>query len=214
MNAILINMDLSRPYSAVAATVDGDVLIALAGTTRPSTGRQVARLVRRGSQPAVNAALDRLVRHGLVHRTAAPPALLYTLNREHVGYAAVEALAAMRTDLLHRLRELFAGWAVSAVHVSMFGSAARADGGIDSDIDLVVVRPSGVPEEDDRWRAQLSELTAAVCLWTGNPASIAELAEETLPRFLTTKPPVLADWRRDAVHLAGRSIEETIGAAK
>jgi hypothetical protein len=40
------------------------------------------------------------------------------------------------------------------------------------------------------------------------------LAEETLPRFLATRPPVLADWRRDAVQLAGRSVEETIGAAK
>jgi predicted nucleotidyltransferase len=204
-------MDLSRPYHGIATTLDGDVLAALAGTTRPSSGRQVARLARHGSQPAVNAALDRLVRQGLVHREHAPPAMLYTLNRAHVGFPAVEALAAMRIELLDRLRKLIAGWGLAAAHASLFGSAARADGGVDSDVDLVVVRPRGIDEEDERWRSQLDELRRAVPAWTGNGASIVELPEESLPDVVASNPPVLDSWRRDAVHLAGRSLDQLMG---
>lgn len=207
-------MDLSRPYSSIAATVDGDVLVALWRMTRPSTGRHVARLVQRGSQPAVNAALDRLVRQGLVERTSAPPALLYTLNREHVGYPAVEALAGMRSELLRRLRERFASWDVPALHASMFGSAARADGGIDSGVDLVVVRPRHVEEDEPRWQQQVSALRRAVSAWTGNAASIVELAEEAVTDVVARQPVALASWRDDAVELAGRPVAELLGAGQ
>jgi len=204
-------MNLARPYSGVAATVDGDVLVALAGTSRPSSGRHVARLVRRGSQAAVNGALDRLVRQGLVHREPAPPAFLYSLNRDHVGYAAVVALADMRAELLGRLRRRLSAWEVPAAHVSMFGSAARADGGTDSDIDLVVIRPRGTEEEEERWREQVAALDEAVLAWTGNDASIVELAETELPRLAAERPPVLDAWRQDAVELAGRPLEALLG---
>jgi hypothetical protein len=203
-------MDLSRPYSGIASTVEGDVLVALTGTLRPVTGRQVARLVRRGSQPSVNRALDRLVLHGLVRRESAPPAMLYTLNREHVGYAAVAALAGMRAEFLRRLREQLAGWEAPAVHVSMFGSAARADGDVASDVDLVVVRASGVEEDDHRWQAQLSALRSAVLAWSGNAASIVEIGEESLARARSGELPVLTQWRDDAVELAGRPLDEVL----
>jgi hypothetical protein len=203
-------MDLSRPYSGIASTVEGDVLVALAATTRPMTGRQVARVVRRGSQPAVNRALNRLAAHGLVNREPAPPAVLYSLNREHVGYAAVEALAGMRTELLRRLREQLVRWEIPAVHVSMFGSAARGDGAASSDVDLAVVRPRGVDEDDEQWQAQLGGLRDAVRSWSGNAASIVELGEETLANAAGADLPVLADWRRDAVQLAGRPLGEVL----
>ena len=67
-------MDVSRAYSAVAQTVEGDVLMVLAGTTQPLSGRRVARLAQRGSVAAVAKALDRLVRQGVVLRQEAPPA--------------------------------------------------------------------------------------------------------------------------------------------
>jgi predicted nucleotidyltransferase len=204
-------MDLSRPYSAISPSLEGDVLVALAASAAHMTGRQVARMVRRGSQPAVNAALERLVAQGIVLREAAPPAYLYELNDTHVGYPAVKALANMRAELLHRLRLLTRKWRVKAAHVSMFGSAARADGGSDSDIDLFVVRPRNVSAEDKLWSRDLSDLDEAVIAWTGNRASIVEVGEESLPLLHDENPSVLAALRAEGIHLAGAELADILG---
>src|SRR5215210_1035692 len=140
-------MDLSRPHSALIPTLDGDVLIVLAGTTRPLTGRDVARLARRGSQRAVADVLDRLSSQGLVERQQAGRAYLHSLNRKHLLASLVEELGGVWIKLLGCLRETLASWDVAPVHVSLFGSAARRDGGIESDIDVFVVRPDGVDAE-------------------------------------------------------------------
>jgi predicted nucleotidyltransferase len=196
-------MDVAHPYSAVAPTLEGDVLIVLAGTTRPLTGREVARLARRGSPPGVAAALDRVVEQGLVLREEVGRAFLHTLNREHLAAPAVLVLAALRAELIERLRAGVAGWEIQPVSAAMFGSAARGDGDVDSDIDLLVVRSADVDEEDERWRTQLRSLADDVHAWTGNHAGLIEVAEQDLPRFLESGLPVLEDLRTEAIPLAG-----------
>ena len=204
MSGTLIGaMDVASPHSAVSPTLEGDVLVVLAGTTRPLTGREVARLARRGTQPAVAAALSRLVRQGLVHREEIGGAFLHTLNRDHLAAPAVLVLAGLRTELLERLRAAVADWEVQAVSAALFGSAARGDGDVDSDIDLLVVRPARVDEEDERWRTQMVRLAEGVHAWTGNHASLIEAAEQDLPGLLDARPPVLDSLRTDALPLAG-----------
>jgi DNA-binding transcriptional ArsR family regulator len=203
MRSILCTMDVARPYAAVTPRVDGDVLAVLAGTTAPLTGRQIARLAARGTSPSVSAALDRLVEHGLVHRQVAGRAYLHSLNRDHVAAPAVQALAGLRRELLHRLRNALAEWEPVPVHASMFGSAARADGDTSSDIDLLVIRPKGVDAEDDRWRDQVHALAESVHAWTGNHAGISEFAEADLARLRRRPPAVLKDVRTDGIDLAG-----------
>lgn len=182
-------MNVSRAYSAVAPTVEGDVLVVLAGTTQPLTGRRVARLARRGSVAAVAKALDRLVRQGLVLRQEAPPASLYTLNRQHVATSAVEALAFIRTELLHRLRHAFSTWSILPVHASLFGSTARGDGDLDSDIDIFVVRPAGVDAEDATWGEQLKEIGDAILAWTETTPASSTSPSRTSGRCRTRTGP-------------------------
>src|SRR6476469_5143846 len=98
-------MDLARPYTALCPTLDSEVLNVLAGTTRPLTGREIARLARRPSHSGVLDALNRLAEHGLVDREEAGRAFLFTLNREHLAAPAVERLAQMRSALLQRLSD-------------------------------------------------------------------------------------------------------------
>jgi hypothetical protein len=203
MRSILCTVDVARPYAAVTPGVEGDVLAVLAGTTAPLTGRQIARLARRGTSPSVSLCLDRLVDQGLVHRQVAGRAYLHTLNRDHVAAPVVEALAALRAELLGRLRDALAEWEPAPVHASMFGSAARADGDTSSDIDLLVIRPDGVDAEDDKWRDQVHALAESVHAWTGNHAGISELAEAELAKLRRKPPPVLKDVGADGIDLAG-----------
>jgi predicted nucleotidyltransferase len=196
-------MDVAFPHSTVSPTLEGDALVVLAGTTRPLTGREVARLARRGTQPAVAAALNRLVHQGLVHREEIGGSFLHTLNRDHLAAPAALVLAGLRTELLERLRAAVGEWEVQPVSAALFGSAARGDGDADSDIDLLVVRPAQVDEEDERWRTQMVRLAEDVHAWTGNHAGLIEVADQDLPGLLDARPPVLDSLRTDAIPLTG-----------
>jgi hypothetical protein len=207
-------MDVASPYAAVTGGgLEGEVLAVLAGTTKPLTGRQVARLARRGSDRGIRLALNRLAEQGLVDTLDAPPAVLYTLNREHIAAPVALALVDLRGALLERLRAALAGWEIPAAHASLFGSAARGDGDTDSDIDLFIVRPAAVSAEDPSWRAQLEALSHDVSRWTGNHAGISEVGEDELPRLAAERPPVVSDLERDAVTLAGVDARRLFTAA-
>jgi predicted nucleotidyltransferase len=207
-------MDISKPWALIRSPIDMEVLLVLHGTTRPLTGREVARLVRAGSQPAVNAALRRLAEEGLVRAEEAGNAFLYTLNREHLGAPAVELLASIRTELERRLCAEVAEWEIAPAHVSIFGSAARGDGDTRSDIDIFVVRPPGVDEDDPGWREQLGRLTDHVLDWTGNDAAISEVSAADLRRLRRERPPVVDELRRDAITLIGPTPTELLRASK
>jgi predicted nucleotidyltransferase len=204
-------VDVSRPYTAICPTLDSEVLSVLAGTTRPLTGREVARLTGRTSHRGVSEVLARLVEHGLAERQEAGRALLFTLNREHLAAPAVEILASMRSELLRRIRELGDTWKIEAVHVSVFGSTARGEGDTQSDIDLFVVRSDAVSEDDPRWRGQLADLAQKIEQWTGNRASIAEAAEAEIGRLVEDERPILAELRVDAIPIQGADITALLG---
>lgn len=194
-------MDLSRPYAAVAPTVEGAALVALAQTTAPITGRQVA--VRAGaSQSGVQACLNRLVEHGLVLREGAGRAYLYSLNLDHLAAVPVLRLAEMRNLMLKQLRETLATWKPRPVHASLYGSAARGDGGTSSDIDLFLVRPSGV-DDDGAWADQVARLSEAAGRWTGNPVQVVQLTEEDCADLVAAENPLIRKLREESIDLSG-----------
>jgi hypothetical protein len=206
-------MDIAHPYTALCPTLDSGVLSVLAGTTRPLTGREVARLLGRSSHSGVLNALNRLSEHGLVDRQEAGRALLFTLNREHLAAPAVAVLAGMRLELFNRLRAAISGFQIAPVHVSLFGSTARGEGSIHSDIDLFVVRPSEVDDDDPQWRAQIDLLARQVQRWTGNRAGIAETAEAEIERLRAEAPPIVAELRADAITLTGPDVTTLLSRA-
>jgi predicted nucleotidyltransferase len=214
MSASLIIVDLSRPWGLIRSPIDMEVLLVLRGTTRPLTGREVARLVRAGSQPAVNAALRRLAGDGVVHAEEAGNAYLYTFNRDHLAARAIELLADIRSELERRLRAAIGEWEIAPTHVSMFGSAARGDGDIRSDIDIFVVRPAGVAEEDPGWREQLERLSDDVHAWTGNRAAISDVSTDDVRRLRRERPPVVDELLRDAITLTGPAPVELLRTSK
>jgi predicted nucleotidyltransferase len=135
----------------------------------------------------------------------------YALNRSHVAFPAVELLADLRNEVVRRLSRTIRDWQIEASHASLFGSAARGDVGTSSDIDLLIIRPAGLSEDDVRWREQLDALARAVLDWTGNRAAIAELSTRELTHVQSS---TTGEIRRDAITLAGRDIGELLEAVR
>jgi len=200
-------MNVAAPHTAICPTLDTEVLTVLAGTTRPPTGREVARLTGRTSHGGVLDVLNRLTEHGLVDRQEAGRAFLFTLNHEHLAAPAVDVLAGMRTELFERIRGAVGAWEITPIHMSVFGSTARGDGNTRSDIDLFIVRPSIVGQDDGRWRTQVDELAGQIQRWTGNHAAIAEASADELTSLHGTQPPIVSELRSDAIVLSGPEIE-------
>ncbi len=200
-------MDLAQPLSTLIPTLEADVLTVLARSSEPLTGRRLAQLGRRGSHPAVQKVLDRLVDAGLVEMQPAGPARLYRLNRDHLLAGPVLACVAGRQTLLERLRGAITSWQQPCVHASLFGSLARGEAGPRSDIDVLVVRPARVPVDDPVWQRQLHDLELRAARWTGNPLAWFETTEGDLLRAMDgTEEPVVSLWRDDAVNLAGEPL--------
>ena len=199
---------------AVVPSLDGPVLRVLAGTTRPLTGREVARLAGSGSEAGVRKVLQRLVQHGLVQVTEAGPASLYVANRAHLAWSAVETLVHLPDRFRERLTSLLATWNPAPVLAGLFGSAARGDGSTDSDIDLLLVRPDEVPDPlgeegggsaAGSWAEQVDNLRLAVESWTGNAAQVYEIPLAEFVQTMRSGDPLVESWRRDLVVLAGPS---------
>ena len=197
-------MDISSPYAAVLSPAEGPILAVLVGTTKPLSGREIARI----SGVSVNGAwkaLRRLADHGVVKEEPVGNVTLYTLNRDHLAADAIAALTRLRSTLIERLGELIVSWEIQPVNASMFGSTARGDGDTTRDIDLFVVRPSGVDEDDAQWRSQIDAVADAVLAWTGNHASIAEIPEADVARLRRERPPVVEELVKDGITLVGES---------
>lgn len=195
-------MDLSTPFQSMFPVVDSAVLGVLTRSTKPRTGREVAKLAGR-SQDATQRVLDRFVGHGLVLQEDAGRARVYRLNRDHVAAEPISQLAELRPRLFRCLRETFEAWRPAPFHVSVFGSAARGDGDMNSDVDIFLVRPGDVPEDNEEWRRQVVTLADQILGWTGNHAGIAEIGEDELERLRKERPEILESIRSDAVDISG-----------
>lgn len=206
-------MNLSAPHEVVMQKSEGAVLKVLAQTNAPLSGREVARL---GNSPrsTIARALKRLVVHGLVNAEEAGRGVvtLYTLNRKHVACEPVLALLRLRQDFFKCLEDHLRTWSIPPYHASVFGSAARGDGNVESDIDVFLIRPPGMDGEATVWRRQVYNLQSSVLMWTGNQAGIVEVSIEEAERLKHDRPPVMAELERDAVTVVGPTPTEIFEA--
>jgi predicted nucleotidyltransferase len=203
-------MDLTDPASAVLPHGTRAILRVLAGTTQRLTGREVARLASL-SQNGAHKVLARLVDHGLVHAEPAGRSVLYTLNREHLLSEGLLSLLAARRQLVDRLAAAVQAWLLPAVHVSVFGSAARGGASPRSDLDVLVVRSDDTDVDDPQWRLQLERVSQQVHDWTGNRLSWLEMSVKEITAAVSAEEPIVAEWCRDSRHLFGTPLMELLG---
>jgi len=195
-------VDLSSPISSVIPSGHGPVLEVLARTDQPLTGRRVAALAEgRLSQARVSKVLRELTEAGVVSCQEQPPAKLYRLNRRHLAANAIIELATLRGRLLEDVRQLLASWSPAPAGAWMFGSASRGDGSSASDIDLLIVRPDLVSEDDPGWLAHLEHLEDEVRAWTGNAAAVVETSASELSAMAQGGERLVSEVQRDGLPL-------------
>lgn len=196
-------MDLARPLAVITPTVDGDVLAVLARANASFTGRQVHQIARRHSERGVRNALHRLSAQGIVSRERVGSADQYRLNRAHLAAPYVEALAGLREELLRRLASEFEAWVVPPAFAALFGSAARGEMHVESDIDLLVVRPDEVDPDDPDWRSEADALASRGTAWTGNDTRMLEFGVREARAGLAAGDAVLLAVRDEGIVLHG-----------
>ena len=199
-------MNVSMPSEAVVPSLDGPVLVALAKLTGSVTGRQVHQLAGTGSEAGVRNVLTRLVHQGIVRASPAGSAVLYAINREHVAWPAVQAIAGLRGEFLARLRSAFGDWQPRPRSAALFGSVARGDGDSDSDVDLLLIRQRRTDIDDRQWQVQVARMREDVMVWTGNACQVYDISTEDLERHIAARDPLVAGWQRDALTVGGADL--------
>lgn len=206
-------MDWNEPAAVVMSHGTAAVLRTLAGVDGMSSVREIARLAAI-SPTRARQAVERLAEHGLLTVDSGAGSHVVRLNREHLAAEPSIALARMRERVLERLGDEVASWSLPALHVSLFGSAARGDGNTRSDIDLLVIhQPLPSLAERERWDDQLAQSGAAIQQWTGNWVGWFQASSEDLPRMIADREPLLAEWQQDAVLLFGAPVSTLLRRA-
>jgi predicted nucleotidyltransferase len=196
-----------RPIEAIVPGAQGRMLAVLAETTAELNLRTIARLAGI-SQAQASRLLPDLVALGVVERREVPPASLFRLVPEHVASRALLALARSTDTVLAEMGRLAEALPRPPVSVITFGSFARREAEVDSDIDVVIVRPDEVDEDDDGWSASLEAWRRDVRRLTGNPVEVLEVSADEAATKLGSRAQVWADIRREGRVVHGLDIDE------
>jgi predicted nucleotidyltransferase len=196
-------MLFGEPFGGVIPGARGAVLAALLRTDAPLTGRQVYALVSdRYSLWTVQEALKALTQLGLVNTQTIGRAGVHTINEDHISVGPLRALLDPVTALTDTVREAV-GDEVKTVIV--FGSIARGEAHIKSDIDLAVIAATG-------WDGR-TDLEDTVRTRLGNHCDVLVFTSEDFTRLKGTNEPVVREILSAGIALIGSIPRVKTGAA-
>lgn len=206
-------MNVAEPADLALPSAQAAVLRVLAGTTAGLSVREVARL-----SEVAPSRVSTVVRHasdrGLVVTERHRGTLICQLNREHLAADAIIALVTLRGRILDLLSAEISAWKRPPRHASLFGSAARGDGSIDSDLDVLLVPRSAQDRDTDAWDAQLYDTAQRVQRATGNSAAWLVLTLDELAAAKRNREQIIPELERDTITLAGSSLGQALGAKR
>jgi predicted nucleotidyltransferase len=198
-------VDFLHPVEAVIPGAQGRILAVLARTTSELNLRTIARLAGVSSAQA-SRVLPSLVALGVVERREAPPSALFRLVPEHAAARAVLLLVDARELAVQELSRLASALDPAPVSVVIFGSFARGDAVTASDLDVLIVRPDVVDEDDANWRRGIDGWAKSVRRLTGNRVELLEVSETEAGRRLRSRQPLWLDVQRDGIVVSGRDL--------
>lgn len=209
--SIITDMDLTEPGRAFSGSLTMPVLRALDGRSQPASAAQVSRIANIGTPAGVRRALERLSFHGICTQEELGGRTLYSLNYKHVLYPAARHALDASDSFLEHLKSTLSEWKPAPVSGVLFGSAARHDGDVESDIDMLLVRPPMKPSESERsWAPQVHELRAQVRDWTGNHLQVLDWTVEMVHRYATRKEELIGEIAIDGRTLCGTPFRDLL----
>jgi DNA-binding transcriptional ArsR family regulator len=199
-------MDYVHPISAVVPGAQGRILDVLVETTAELSVRMIARLSGVSAAQASRVLPD-LVDLGIVERREVPPSSQFRLVRSNVAAQALIALSRSRESVLDQIGIAAAALPAPPLSVIVFGSFARGEATADSDLDIVVVRPDDL-DEDEAWTASIDGWRDHVRAVAGNPVEILEVSRTEVGTKLGSRSTLWRDVARDGVVVHGLSLDE------
>lgn len=191
------------PFGGFIPGARGAVLATLLRTDTPLTGRQIHAVVGdRSSLWTVQEALKALTQLGLITTQTIGRAGVHTINENHYWVAPLRAVLDPIAALTETVCEAV-GDDVKAV--ILFGSIARGEAHLDSDIDLAVIAAAS-------WDSR-TELEDTVRTRLGNECDVLVFTPTEFTRLAADGEPVVREILADGVALLGSLPRVKSGAA-
>jgi predicted nucleotidyltransferase len=92
--------------------------------------------------------------------------------------------------------------------VIVFGSIARGDADRQSDLDVIVVRPDGVADDDDVWATAIERWRSEAQAITGNTVEVLEVTQDETRTKLSGNAQLWRDVARDGTVVYGLTMNE------
>ena len=193
-------MRLQHPFEIITPTLDGEILSVLAGADDWFSVNTIHELLSHRSDEGIRKTLKRLVSVGIADELGAGRAFLYRLNRDHLGAEAIIVIARLKQLFYTKLTEMFLAWEIQPRYVALFGSAARAQMNLESDVDILLVQPDDAIEHV--WEEQINQLVLTASRWIGNEIRPLLYTESDV-RTLGTSEPVFEFISTEGIPLLG-----------
>ena len=151
------------------------------------------------SQPHASRVLGRLVDLGIVRRRHVPPSLLHEPVAGNAVVAMLESLRSLPTRAIEHLRLGAQQLRPAPSAAVLFGSLARGTAAVDSDIDLLLVRPADVDEL--AWANAVDVWLDEVRRFIGNPVNLIEIDDDEWAERENESVGLFASIRTDGIDL-------------
>jgi len=208
----LEDVDYVQPVEAVVPGVRGRVLGVLARVETELTIRTVSRLAGASVQQTATVIAE-LVSLGMVTRRDAGSSALVGLERENAAVGAVLALAQVGERVLERLRDSARDIEPQPASLIVFGSFARGDARLTSDLDVLAVRPIGLSPDDATWLDSLGQWESIARRIVGNPLHMFVVSQEEVQALMRRRS---GPWRAiaaEGITLVGSSLSSRASVA-
>jgi predicted nucleotidyltransferase len=206
-------MDFTRPLEALIPGAPGRLLGALARVEAELPVSTLAAVAGVGRTRA-SAVLKELAELGVISRRQVGPTVLVRLERANAAGQLVARLGGLRMQVIEEMRGLAHDLDPQPLSLTLFGSLARGDADIASDIDILAVRPAGGGE---RWAASLTGFSSKAQVLTGNRVQILDYDLSDLQQRYAARGDAAGArfWQsvaQDALTLAGADLQELMEA--